>query len=122
MGCTIMMKDHSRDHMVARDSIRANLDLIVRYTIEVQHNIGELQELLTLISWYLDAEMTKIDKHYNDAPLDHLRAVSNEYSDYCNDLVKMETTIRQLIFVINKRFNVESPEMLCISKKANGSK
>ena len=122
MGYIIMMKDYSRDHLQARDNIRANLDLIIKYTIDIQRSVGEFQELLTLISWYLDTEMTKIDKHYNDSPLEHLKHVSNEYSDYCGELVNMDTSVRQLIYVLNRRFKVDDPEFDALNKKATGGR
>jgi len=116
------MKDHSRDHLNARDAINANVDLINRYTIELQHNISELQEMLTILSWYINAEKKKVDMHYNDTPLEHLHRVSNSYSDFCGDLVTMDTNIRQNIYVLSRRFHFEDDDIDIVKRRVVGDK
>jgi hypothetical protein len=117
-----MMKDHSRDHLVARDSIVANVELINKYTTELQRNICELQEMITILSWYINAERAKIDMHYNDSPLEHLNKVGYAYSEYCGDLVNMDTTIRQCIFVLGRRFHFDSDEIALVKRRVEGDR
>jgi len=101
-----MLKDHSRDHINARDSIKSNHELVKKYTKDLQKDIGQLQEILTAISWYLDNEMCKLDMHYNDMPLDHLKHVNMVLCDFCSELLQIDTAIRQSLFVINHRFDM----------------
>jgi hypothetical protein len=122
MSVGFMLKDHSRDHQVARDNITANMDLVNKYTTDVQHGIAELQELLTAISWYLADTKLDVDKHYQDAPIEHLTKLTSAYSSYAGELVNMETTIRQCLYVINRRFNVEDPEISTVMKRIVGDR
>lgn len=117
-----MMKDHSRDHLRARDAINANVELINKYTTDLQRDIGELQEMITILSWYINAEKTKVDMHYNDAPLEHLNKITQAYSEFCGDLVTMDTTVRQCIYVLSKRFHFESEEIGLVKRRVDGDR
>lgn len=117
-----MMKDHSREHLIARDAISANVELINKYTIDLQRDIAELQEMLTILSWYINAEKIKVDMHYNDTPLEHLHKVNLSYCDFCGDLVNMDTSIRQCIYLLGKRFRFEDNDIALIKRRVTGDK
>lgn len=107
-----MLKDHSRDHLMARDAIAANITLINKYTVELQRDIMEVQEALSVIMDYLNREQAHIDVHYNDMPLTHLHNVNDLLCSYCDVLVRADTMVRQLNYELNKRFDLDDPDMV----------
>lgn len=113
-------KDHSREHQMARDSIKANTTLIMKYSTDLQHNVAELQELLTVASWYISDQMIQIDEHYDDAPLDHLKRVNGLYAEYCNELITMDTVLRQLIYAMNRYFDFSNVDIQDIKERVQG--
>lgn len=107
-----MLKDHSRDNLIARDTINANVQLISKYTVDLQRDISDLQEMLSVIMVYLNNEQKNIDIHYNDMPIAHLHNVNTLVCDYCDKIVRMDTMIRQMLYEIDKSFNVEDPDIV----------
>lgn len=110
----------NREHQIARDSIVANMELVNRYTAELQKEIAELQEFLTIASWYLSDEQMQMDKHYKDMPVEHLKKVSMIVSDYAGELVGMESTIRQCLYVLNRRFTIDNSDISMVKKRISG--
>lgn len=112
----------NREHQIARDSIVANMELVNKYTAELQKEISELHEFLTIASWYLSDEQMKIDKHYKDMPVEHLKKVSMTVSDYAGELVNMESTIRQCLYLLNRRFTIDNPDISNVKQRVIGYK
>ncbi len=115
-------RDRNRENQVVRDGIKANTELIGKYSTALQRDVADLQELLTIASWYINDQMMTIDKHYEDAPLDHLKSINRLYSDYCGELMNMDTVVRQLIYVLNKYFDYNNPDILTTAERVIGDK
>lgn len=113
-------KDHSRDHKIARDNIKTNIDLIFKQNDDICNNISLLREMLIVASWYLAEQMIEIDTHYEDAPLEHLTGIANMCSEYYRELLIMDTNVKQLIFIINQYFDFNTEEMICTSERVAG--
>ena len=117
-----IFKDHSREHKMARDAIKANTDLINKYSMDIQKDLSQLQEYLTIATWYIGDQMVQIDEHYEDAPLEHLYKINNTYSGYCGELVGMDTVVRQLLYLLNKYFDFDGEDIQKTTVRVVGDK
>lgn len=115
-------KDRNKEHQVVRDGIKANTELIHKYSTDLQRDISDLQEMITIASWYIDDQMIQIDQHYEDAPIDHLKGINRLYSDYGGELIGMDTVVKQLTYVLNKYFDFNNPDINKTAQRVIGDK
>jgi len=115
-------KDHSRDHKIARDNIKTNIDAVCEQCNAVCNSASLLHELINITAWYLSDEMVKIDEHYEDAPLEHLNSISNMCGEYYKELLLMETSIRQMLFILRQYYDFDTNEMICTGDRLRGDK